>query len=166
MDAGYVDEYGYIYVTARDDDVINVAGHRLSTSALEDVVLSHPDVVDTAVVGAPEPNKGEIPLCLYVMKDGNFNLKAKRFFSLYNETFFFFFVSFVADTQKTEEQINQELIAKVRQLIGPIAAFKLAAAVKGLPRTRSGKTVRKSIAELARSRAVKVKIFLFIFNTF
>lgn len=70
MDAGYKDEYGYIYVTARDDDVINVAGHRLSTSALEDVVLSHPDVADAAVVGAPEPTKGEIPLCLYVMKKG------------------------------------------------------------------------------------------------
>lgn len=70
MDAGYIDEFGYIYVTARDDDVINVAGHRLSTSALEDVVLSHPDVVDTAVVGVPESSKGEIPLCLYVMKVG------------------------------------------------------------------------------------------------
>ncbi|XP_034936285.1 acyl-CoA synthetase short-chain family member 3, mitochondrial [Chelonus insularis] len=129
MDAGYIDEYGYVYVTARDDDVINVAGHRLSTSALEDVVLRHPDVVDTAVVGVPEPTKGEIPLCLYVMRD---------------------------DTTKNEEQINQELIAKVRQLIGPIASFKLAAAVKGLPRTRSGKTIRKSIVDLARSRVFKI----------
>lgn len=71
MDAGNIDEYGYVYVTARDDDIINVAGHRLSTSALEDVVMSHPDIVDTAVVGVPEPTKGEIPLCLYVMRDGN-----------------------------------------------------------------------------------------------
>lgn len=70
MDAGYRDEFGYIYVTARDDDVINVAGHRLSTSALEDVVLSHPHVVDAAVVGVPEPTKGEIPLCLFVIKNG------------------------------------------------------------------------------------------------
>lgn len=70
MDAGYVDEFGYVYVTARDDDVINVAGHRLSTSALEDVVLGHPQIVDAAVVGVPEPTKGEIPLCLYVMRDG------------------------------------------------------------------------------------------------
>jgi Acyl-coenzyme A synthetases/AMP-(fatty) acid ligases len=68
MDAGYYDENGYIYVTARDDDVINVAGHRLSTSALEDVVLSHPDVGDTAVIGVPEPTKGEIPFCLYIKK--------------------------------------------------------------------------------------------------
>lgn len=68
MDAGYRDECGYIYVTARDDDVINVAGHRISTSALEDIALKHPDVTDAAVVGVPEPTKGEIPLCLYVLK--------------------------------------------------------------------------------------------------
>lgn len=70
MDAGYVDEYNYVYVTARDDDVINVAGHRLSTSALENVVLSHPNVSDAAVVGVPETTKGEIPLCLYVTTKG------------------------------------------------------------------------------------------------
>lgn len=69
MDAGYIDEYGYIYVTARDDDVINVAGHRISTSALEDVVLSHSDVADAAVVGVPEFTKGEVPLCLFVIKN-------------------------------------------------------------------------------------------------
>lgn len=68
MDAGYTDEYGYIYVTARDDDVINVAGHRISTSALEDVVLAHPDIADATVVGVPESTKGEVPLCLYVIK--------------------------------------------------------------------------------------------------
>lgn len=68
MDAGYIDEYGYVYVTARDDDVINVAGHRLSTSALEDVILAHPDVSDATVVGVPEPTKGEVPLCLFVLK--------------------------------------------------------------------------------------------------
>lgn len=68
MDAGYADEFGHIYVTARDDDVINVAGHRLSTSAIEDVALAHPDVCDASVMGVPEPTKGEIPLCLFVMK--------------------------------------------------------------------------------------------------
>lgn len=68
MDAGYKDEYGYIYVTSRDDDVINVAGHRLSTAALEDVCLKHPDVADATVIGVPESTKGEIPLCLYVLK--------------------------------------------------------------------------------------------------
>ncbi|XP_014226405.1 acyl-CoA synthetase short-chain family member 3, mitochondrial-like [Trichogramma pretiosum] len=129
MDAGYIDEFGYVYVTARDDDVINVAGHRLSTSALEDVVLSHPDVVDATVVGVPEPTKGEIPLCLYVTRD---------------------------DRNTNEELINGELVARVRELIGPIAAFKLAAEVKGLPRTRSGKTCRKSISDLARSKQIKI----------
>ncbi|XP_043282355.1 acyl-CoA synthetase short-chain family member 3, mitochondrial [Venturia canescens] len=129
MDAGFVDEHGYIYVTARVDDVINVAGHRLSTAALEDVVLGHPDVADTAVVGVPEHTKGEIPLCLYVMRNG---------------------------TTKSEKTINEELIYRVRQLIGPIASFKIAAAVSALPRTRSGKTCRKSIADLARSRPVKI----------
>ena len=68
MDAGYIDEDGYIFVTARDDDVINVAGHRLSTSALEDVILAHPDIVDATVIGVPEVTKGEIPLCLFVVK--------------------------------------------------------------------------------------------------
>lgn len=68
MDAGFIDEFGYVYVTARDDDVINVAGHRIATSAIEDVVLSHPDIVDATVVGVPEPTKGEVPLCLFVLK--------------------------------------------------------------------------------------------------
>ena len=74
MDAGYIDEFGYVYVTARDDDVINVAGHRLSTSAIEDVILRHPDLVDAAVVGVPEHTKGEIPLCLYVMRNGRLSI--------------------------------------------------------------------------------------------
>lgn len=70
MDAGYKDENGYIFVTARDDDVINVAGHRISTSSLEDAVLRHNDIADAAVFGVPEHTKGEIPLCLYVIKNG------------------------------------------------------------------------------------------------
>lgn len=71
MDAGYKDENGYIFVTARDDDVINVAGHRISTSSLEDAVLRHNDIADAAVFGVPEHTKGEIPVCLYVIKNGN-----------------------------------------------------------------------------------------------
>ena len=71
MDAGYKDEEGYIYVTARDDEVINVAGHRLSTAALEDVIMQHQEVADAAVIGVPEPTKGDVPLCLYVTKPGN-----------------------------------------------------------------------------------------------
>ncbi|KAK9890129.1 hypothetical protein WA026_008938 [Henosepilachna vigintioctopunctata] len=129
MDAGYIDEYGYIYVTARDDDVINVAGHRISTSALEDVVLAHPDVVDATVVGVPEPTKGEVPLCLFVMKK---------------------------DTQKTEAAVSRDILRMVRQLVGPIAAFRLAVAVTGLPHTRSGKICRKSISDLARNKEIRI----------
>jgi propionyl-CoA synthetase len=70
MDAGYMDDEGYVYVTARDDDIINVAGHRLSTNAIEDVVMTHPCVVDAAVVGVPDATKGHTPLCLYVMAPG------------------------------------------------------------------------------------------------
>nr|CAD7598120.1 unnamed protein product [Timema genevievae] len=129
MDAGYRDDFGYIYVTARDDDVINVAGHRLSTAALEDVVMSHPDIGDAAVIGVPESTKGEIPLCLFIMKKG---------------------------ARKSEKAISHELVSMVRELIGPIAAFRHSAAVSGLPRTRSGKIARKSIADLARSKPVKI----------
>ncbi|XP_034253372.1 acyl-CoA synthetase short-chain family member 3, mitochondrial [Thrips palmi] len=129
MDAGFRDEYGYVYVTARDDDVINVSGHRLSTSALEDVVMAHPDVIDCAVVGVPEPTRGEVPLCLFIMRQGS---------------------------QKKASEISRELVSMIRELIGPIAAFKLSAAVRGLPRTRSGKTARKSIADLARNKFVKI----------
>lgn len=70
MDAGYIDELGHVYVTARDDDIINVAGHRISTAALEDIILAHADVVDAAVVGVPDHTKGEVPLCLYVKRCG------------------------------------------------------------------------------------------------
>jgi propionyl-CoA synthetase len=71
MDAGYIDDFGYIYVTARDDDIINVAGHRISTAALEDVILGHNDIADAAVIGIPDHTKGEVPLCLYVRREGS-----------------------------------------------------------------------------------------------
>lgn len=112
MDAGYKDENGYIFITARDDDVINVAGHRISTLSLEDAVLRHPDVADAAVFGVPEPTKGEVPCCLYIIKD---------------------------DVVKAPTKLSVELIKIIREIIGPIASFKLVAAVDGLPRTRSGK---------------------------
>lgn len=112
MDAGYKDENGYVYITARDDDVINVAGHRISTMGLEDAVLRHPDVADAAVFGVPEPTKGEVPLCLYVLKD---------------------------NVAKTTTKISVELIKIIREVIGPIASFRLVASVDALPRTRSGK---------------------------
>ncbi|XP_068220155.1 acyl-CoA synthetase short-chain family member 3, mitochondrial [Palaemon carinicauda] len=129
MDAGVKDSEGYISVLSRDDDVINVAGHRLSTLSLEEAVLEHPDVIDAAVIGVPDTMKGEIPLALFVVRNG---------------------------FDRSEEEVVKELIAVVRKVIGPVAAFRLSARVKGLPRTRSGKTARKSIADLARNKSIKI----------
>uniref|UniRef100_A0A6P4EXJ8 Acyl-CoA synthetase short-chain family member 3, mitochondrial n=1 Tax=Drosophila rhopaloa TaxID=1041015 RepID=A0A6P4EXJ8_DRORH len=127
MDAGYKDDRGYIFVTARDDDVINVAGHRLSTSSLEDAVLRHPDVVDVAVFGVPEATKGQVPLCLYIPVD---------------------------NCQKTDAKLSTEIIKLIRDVVGPIAAFRLITSVNNLPRTRSGKTMRKAMADFARNERV------------
>ncbi|KAK7058689.1 Acyl-CoA synthetase short-chain member 3, mitochondrial, partial [Halocaridina rubra] len=129
MDAGVRDAQGYVAVMSRDDDVINVAGHRLSTLSLEEAVLEHPDVVDAAVVGVPDEMKGEMPLALFVLKNG---------------------------CERSEGEIAKELITVVRRVIGPVAAFRVSAQVRGLPRTRSGKTSRKSIADLARSKTIKI----------
>lgn len=127
MDAGYIDENGYVYVTARDDDVINVAGHRISTSSLEDAVLRHSDVADAAVFGVPENTKGQVPLCLYITKEG---------------------------TTKSRAKICGEIISIIRDVIGPIASFRLVAPVNALPRTRSGKTMRKAMADFAKNQLV------------
>lgn len=127
MDAGYKDENGYIYVTARDDDIINVAGHRISTGSLEDAILRHPDVADAAVFGVPESTKGEVPLCLYMTKSG---------------------------VSKSQPKLSVELIKHIRDIIGPIASFKLIAPVEALPRTRSGKTMRKAMSDFARGNQV------------
>ncbi|XP_017084171.2 acyl-CoA synthetase short-chain family member 3, mitochondrial [Drosophila eugracilis] len=127
MDAGYKDDRGYIFVTARDDDVINVAGHRLSTSSLEDAVLRHPDVVDVAVFGVPEATKGQVPLCLYIPVD---------------------------NCTKTDAKLSTEIIKLIRDVVGPIAAFRLITSVNNLPRTRSGKTMRKAMADFARNKRV------------
>ncbi|KAH9644510.1 hypothetical protein HF086_006043 [Spodoptera exigua] len=131
--AGWISAEGAVWVVARADDVINVAGHRLSTAALEDVVLRHARVADAVVVGAPDPTKGDVPLCLYVMRPPQ-------------------------DDEEivAESTVTQELIALVRHLIGPIAAFRKAVAVPALPRTRSGKALRGAIAKLARSQLVKL----------
>ncbi|XP_030375998.1 acyl-CoA synthetase short-chain family member 3, mitochondrial isoform X2 [Scaptodrosophila lebanonensis] len=127
MDAGYRDELGYVFVTARDDDVINVAGHRLSTSSLEDAVLRHPDVVDVAVFGVPEATKGQVPLCLYIPVEG---------------------------CTKTDAKLSAEIIKLIRDVVGPIAAFRLITSVNNLPRTRSGKTMRKAMADFAKNERV------------
>jgi propionyl-CoA synthetase len=121
-DAGYVDADGYLWIMGRTDDIINVAGHRLSTGAMEEVLASHPDVAECAVAGVHDPVKGEVPLGFVVLKAG---------------------------VVKRQDTIGPELILLVRQRIGPIASFKAAAVVKRLPKTRSGKILRGTIKKIA-----------------
>ena len=131
MDAGVKDEHGYIKVLARDDDVINVAGHRLSTSAIEEVLLRHPQVIDAAVVGVADTLKGQLPLGLVVTRP---------------------------DAAQDSAQLRTDLVSLVRRDLGPVAAFKLVTRVAGLPRTRSGKTARKSIADLANGKQIHIPV--------
>ena len=128
-DAGYKDEDGYLWIMGRTDDVINVAGHRLSTGALEEVLAAHADVAECAVVGAADALKGEIPLGLIVLKAGG---------------------------ARPHAEIIAELIQMVRERIGPIACFKAAAVVQRLPKTRSGKIVRGTIKKIADGVAYRV----------
>jgi len=121
-DAGYKDADGYVYIMSRVDDIINVAGHRLSTGGMEDVIASHPDVAECAVVGVEDVIKGEVPVGFVVTKAG---------------------VTREADT------IIAELIKKVRESIGPVAAFKTATLVTRLPKTRSGKILRGTMKKIA-----------------
>ena len=122
MDAGYCDEDGYLWVMARTDDIINVAGHRLSTGGMEEVLSAHPDVAECAVVGAADSLKGQVPLGLVVLKAG---------------------------VNRPESEIAAELVRLVRERIGPIAAFKTAKIIKRLPKTRSGKILRGTIRKIA-----------------
>ena len=128
-DAGYRDEDGYLFVMSRIDDVINVAGHRLSTGAMEEALAGHPDVAECAVFGVADQLKGELPLGLVVLKAG---------------------------VEREEEEIRAELVRRVREQIGPVAAFKLVAAVERLPKTRSGKILRGTMKRIADGRQYKV----------
>lgn len=121
-DAGMIDADGYVWVMSRTDDIINVAGHRLSTGAMEEVLASHPDVAECAVVGVRDTLKGQVPLGLVVLKSG---------------------------VTKDEAAIGGELIAMVRDRIGPVAAFKDARIVARLPKTRSGKILRATLRKIA-----------------
>jgi len=121
-DAGQVDADGDVWVMGRTDDIINVAGHRLSTGAMEEVLASHPDVAECAVVGAADALKGQVPLGLVVLKAG---------------------------ANRDTAEVARELVALVRDRIGPVAAFKDARVVARLPKTRSGKILRASIRKLA-----------------
>jgi propionyl-CoA synthetase len=121
-DAGMVDADGDVWVMGRTDDIINVAGHRLSTGAMEEVLASHPDVAECAVIGAKDALKGQAPIGFVVLKAG---------------------------VQRTEAAVAAELVALVRDRIGPVAAFKEARVVGRLPKTRSGKILRGSIRKIA-----------------
>ncbi|MCC7166170.1 MAG: AMP-binding protein, partial [Rhodospirillales bacterium] len=121
-DAGYIDEDGYVYVMSRTDDIINVAGHRLSTGAMEEVLANHPDVAECAVIGVADTMKGQLPLGFLVLKAG---------------------------VKKAEAEIVKEVVGMVRDRIGPVAAFKTAVVVKRLPKTRSGKILRGTMQKIA-----------------
>ena len=128
-DAGYMDEDGYIYVMSRIDDVINVAGHRLSTGAMEEVLASHPDVAECAVIGVEDGLKGQLPMGFMVLKSG---------------------------VTRAEDEIVKDVVKMVREQIGPVAAFKLATVVKRLPKTRSGKILRGTMASIADGKDYKM----------
>ncbi len=121
-DAGYIDADGYIYIMARTDDIINVAGHRLSTGAMEEVLSGHPDIAECAVIGAADQLKGQIPVGFVVLKSGR---------------------------DRSAGEIEAECIAKVRGEIGPVAAFKIVRIVERLPKTRSGKILRGTMRAIA-----------------
>jgi propionyl-CoA synthetase len=121
-DAGLVDADGYVHVLSRTDDIINVAGHRLSTGAIEAVLCAHPDVAECAVIGVPDALKGTLPLGLVVLNAG---------------------------VVRDREEIARELVARVREELGPVAAFKQVGALERLPKTRSGKILRGTLRRIA-----------------
>ena len=121
-DAGIIDKDGYVFIMARTDDVINVAGHRLSTGAIEEVIGAHPDIAECAVIGAADTLKGQVPLGFYVTND---------------------------DADRNTDELEKELIALIRERIGAVAAFKTAVSVKRLPKTRSGKVLRGTMQKIA-----------------
>ena len=121
-DAGFKDDDGYVFIMSRVDDIINVAGHRLSTGAMEEVLAAHPDVAESAVVGVDDPIKGEIPVGFVVTKAG---------------------------VDREGAELIAELVERVRDAIGPVAAFKTATVVARLPKTRSGKILRGTIKKIA-----------------
>ena len=128
-DAGFIDDDGYVYIMARTDDIINVAGHRLSTGAMEEVLSSHKDVAECAVIGVADQLKGQVPLGFLVLKNG---------------------------VTRDHADITKEVVQLVRDEIGPVAAFKLAIVVDRLPKTRSGKILRGTMQKIADSETYKL----------
>ena len=128
-DAGMIDEDGYLYIMARTDDVINVAGHRLSTGGMEEVLAAHPDVAECAVIGVTDQLKGQLPMG---------------------------FVCLTTGVNRPHDEIVKECVKLVRDKIGPVAAFKLCAVVDRLPKTRSGKILRATMVKIADSEEFKL----------
>jgi propionyl-CoA synthetase len=128
-DAGHIDEDGYVWIMSRTDDIINVAGHRLSTGAMEEVLAEHQDVAECAVLGIADKLKGQLPIGLLTLKVG---------------------------VTKSHEDISKECVQMVRQKIGPVAAFKTAIVIKRLPKTRSGKILRGTVRKIADNESYKM----------
>ncbi|WP_269520614.1 propionyl-CoA synthetase [Alteromonas sp. BMJM2] len=128
-DNGYIDEDGYVFIMGRTDDVINVAGHRLSTGEMEEVLAAHPAIAECSVIGVNDALKGQLPVGLVLLKDG---------------------------ATINESDLEKELVASVRSSIGPVACFKRAIVVKRLPKTRSGKILRKLLRQIASDEPVSV----------
>jgi len=124
-DAGFMDDEGYVHIMSRTDDIINVAGHRLSTGAMEEVLADHPDVAECAVFGVEDDLKGQVPVGLVVLNAG---------------------------VDRDHEEIVREVVQMVRDRIGPVAAFKKATVVKRLPKTRSGKILRGTMRKIADNK--------------
>ncbi|MBT8360193.1 MAG: propionyl-CoA synthetase [Deltaproteobacteria bacterium] len=128
-DGGYIDDEGYIYVMGRMDDVINIAGHRLSTGAMEEVIATHPDIAECAVIGTDDQLKGQLPVGLFVLKSG---------------------------VNRDAEEIKTELVKMVREQIGAIACFRESSEVVRLPKTRSGKILRGTMRSIAAGKEYRV----------
>jgi propionyl-CoA synthetase len=128
-DAGFIDDEGYVFVMSRTDDIINVAGHRLSTGAMEEILCDHPDVAECAVLGVEDKLKGQVPVGFMVLNAG---------------------------VSRDSNEIIGETIQMVRERIGPVASFKTATVVKRLPKTRSGKILRGTIQKIADNTPYKV----------
>jgi len=128
-DGGYIDDDGYVYVMGRMDDVINIAGHRLSTGEMEEIISTHPAIAECAVIGTHDQLKGELPLGFFVLKSG---------------------------IDKNPEEIKQELVKMVREQIGPIACFRESALVHRLPKTRSGKILRGTMRAISNGKEYRL----------
>ena len=128
-DAGYIDEDGYVWIMSRTDDIINVAGHRLSTGAIEEVLAEHKDVAECAVLGIADQLKGQLPVGLLVLKSG---------------------------VNRKPDDISKECIQMVRDKVGPVASFKTAIVVKRLPKTKSGKILRGTIRKIVANQEFKI----------